>query len=272
MKQTVKGKGDSMNPFVEKAAKALWEAELNRQPIEPLTQTYESITVEDSYAIQQQVKAWKLDSGRRIIGRKIGLTSQAMQNALGVHEPDFGSLFDDMLLPEGSLVPYERFLQPKVEAELAFIMKHDLQGPAVHFQDVIQATAYVVPAFEIIDSRVRDWKIKIQDTVADNASSGALILGSRGVSVHDVNLRLIGLVLERNGEVIDTAAGAAVLGHPATAVAWLCNKLATFGEGMKAGDIVLSGSFTRAYEVKPGDVYSAHFAGVGTVQVGFGSK
>jgi 2-keto-4-pentenoate hydratase len=261
-----------MSLIVEQAAKNLWEADNNRQPIDPLTETYPDITVEDAYAIQKQVQAWKLESGSRLIGHKIGLTSKAMQNALGVPEPDFGSLFEHALLPEGSFVRYEQFLQPKVEAELAFIMKHDLQGPGVHFHDVIRATDYIVPAFEIIDSRVRDWKIKIQDTIADNASFGALVLGSRGIPVSDLDLRTIGLVLERNGEVIDTAAGAAVLGHPAAAVAWLCNKLATFGEGLKSGDIVLSGSFTKAYEVKPGDLYTAHFGGVGTVQVGFESK
>ncbi|GEN33259.1 MULTISPECIES: 2-keto-4-pentenoate hydratase [Aneurinibacillus] len=261
-----------MKPFIELAAKELWEAERNNQPISPLTETYSGFTVEDAYAVQQQVKAWKVEAGARLIGRKIGLTSKAMQNALGVPEPDFGSLYDNMLLPEGTTIPFEQFLQPKVEAELAFIMKEDLQGPGVHFQDVIRATSFIVPAFEIIDSRVRDWKIKIQDTIADNASSGALVLGSRGVFVDELNLRLVGLVLESNGQVVDTAAGAAVLGHPAAAVAWLCNKLAEFGEGLQAGDIVLSGSFTKAYEVKPGSVFSAHFDQIGTVQIGFESK
>ncbi|UOF92629.1 2-keto-4-pentenoate hydratase [Fodinisporobacter ferrooxydans] len=260
-----------MKPFIEQAAKELWDAERNRQPVHPISETYADITIEDAYAIQQQVKEWKLNSGARLIGRKIGLTSLAMQHALNVHEPDFGSLYDNMLLPEGSSVPYERFLQPKIEAELAFVMKKDLQGP-VHFLDVLQATAYVVPAFEIIDSRVRDWKINIKDTVADNASSGALVLGSRSVPVDDLNLRLIGLVLECNGQIVDTAAGAAVLGHPAEAVAWLCNKLAAFGEGLKAGDIVLSGSFTKAYIAQPGYVFHAHFDRIGTVQVGFGHK
>jgi 2-keto-4-pentenoate hydratase len=261
-----------MSTVIEQAAAQLLEAEKNRQPINQLTETYPDFSIEDAYAVQQQVKARKLESNARIIGRKIGLTSLAMQNALGVHEPDFGSLYENMLLPEGSAIPYEQFLQPKVEAELAFIMKKDLKGPGVHFQDVLQATSYIVPAFEIIDSRVRDWKIRIEDTIADNASSGALVLGSRGINVEDVNLRLVGLVLERNGQVVDTAAGAAVLGHPAAAVAWLCNKLSQFGEGLKEGDIILSGSFTKAYEVKPGDVYSAHFNQIGSVQVGFESK
>ncbi|MCM3727211.1 2-keto-4-pentenoate hydratase [Neobacillus cucumis] len=258
-----------MSLIIEQAVKQLWEADNNKEPIAPLTEMYPNLTLEDAYAIQKQVQAWKLDSGSRVIGHKIGLTSKAMQNALGVPEPDFGSLFDDTLLPEGSFVDYQQFLQPKVEAELAFVMKHDLKGPGVHFHDVIRATDYIVPAFEIIDSRIRNWEIKIQDTVADNASYGALVLGSHGIRVSDLDLRTIGLVLEQNGEVIDTAAGAAVLGHPAAAVAWLCNKLAAFGEGLKAGDIVLSGSFTKAYEAKPGDVYTAHFGGVGSVQVGF---
>jgi 2-keto-4-pentenoate hydratase len=258
-----------MSQIIEEAAKFLWEAEKNGQPIEQLTKTFPELTVADAYAIQKQVQAWKLETGSRVIGHKIGLTSKAMQNALGVPEPDFGSLYDNTLLPEGSSVDYTKFLQPKVEAELAFVMKHDLKGPGVHFLDVIRATDYIIPAFEIIDSRVRDWKIKIEDTVADNASFGALVLGSRGIPVNDRDLRTVGLVLEHNGEVIDTAAGAAVLGHPAAAVAWLCNKLAEFDEGLKAGDIVLSGSFTQAYVAKPGDLYTAHFGGVGAVQVGF---
>jgi 2-oxopent-4-enoate hydratase len=256
----------------EHAVKQLWEAGKNKAPIAPLTETYPEITVEDAYAIQKQVQAWKLESGRRVIGHKIGLTSKAMQNALGVPEPDFGAMFDDTLLPEGSFVDFQAFLQPKVEAELAFVMKQDLKGPGVHFHDVIRATDYIVPAFEIIDSRVRNWEIKIQDTIADNASYGALVLGSRGISPRELDLRTIGLVLEQNGEVIDTAAGAAVLGHPAAAVAWLCNKLAEFGEGLKAGDIVLSGSLTKAYEAKSGDQFTAHFGGVGSVQVGFKEK
>jgi 2-oxopent-4-enoate hydratase len=202
-----------MKPFVEQAARQLYDAVENHHAIEPLTTQFPEIKVEDAYAIQQLVQTWRIDSGSRLIGRKIGLTSLAMQKALNVYEPDFGSLFDDMLLPEGTTIVVEQFLQPKIEAELAFIMKSDLRGPGVHFHDVLQATAAVVPAFEIIDSRVRDWTIKIEDTVADNASSGALVLGSRAVSPFDVDLRLVGLVLECNGEVVETAAGAAVLGH-----------------------------------------------------------
>lgn len=258
-----------MSLNIEQAVKQLWEAGKSKEPIAPLTETNPGLSVEDAYAIQKQVQALKLETGSRLIGHKIGLTSKAMQNALGVPEPDFGSLYDDTLLPEGSFVDYQQFLQPKVEAELAFVMKHDLKGPGVHFHDVMRATDYIVPAFEIIDSRVRNWEIKIQDTIADNASYGALVLGSRGIAVNEADLRTIGLVLEQNGEVIDTAAGAAVLGHPAAAVAWLCNKLAQFGDGLKAGDIVLSGSLTKAYEAKPGDVFTAHFGGVGSVQVGF---
>lgn len=260
---------NEMGLNIVEISRQIWEAEKEKKPIAPLTETYPEVTVEDAYAIQKQVQVLKLESGSRIIGHKIGLTSKAMQQSLGVPEPDFGSMYDDTLLQEGSLIDSQQFLQPKVEAELAFIMKHDLKGPGVHFHDVIRATEYIVPAFEIIDSRVRNWEIKIQDTVADNASYGALVLGSRGIIAGDLDLRTIGLVLEQNGEVIDTAAGAAVLGHPAAAVAWLCNKLAQFDEGLKAGDVVLSGSFTKAYVAKPGDVYIAQFGGIGTVQVGF---
>ncbi|MBX6395352.1 MAG: fumarylacetoacetate hydrolase family protein [Alicyclobacillaceae bacterium] len=254
---------------MERAAEELWEAQRSKKTVEPLTERFPGITVEDAYAVQRVIHRRRLDAGRRVIGRKIGLTSAAMQAALGVHEPDFGILYDDMLLPEGTAVRIGDFIQPKIEAELAFVLRSDLKGPGVHFHDVLRATAGIIPAFEIIDSRVADWRIRIQDTVADNASSGALILGSRCVPVEGLDLRLVGLVLERGGEVLDTAAGAAVLGHPAHAVAWLCNKLAEFGEGLCAGDIVLSGSFTRAWEVQPGDVFRASFGGVGTVEVGF---
>ncbi|MDR3361786.1 MAG: fumarylacetoacetate hydrolase family protein [Desulfovibrio sp.] len=249
----------------------LAEAAKNAKPVGPLTEKFPDMTIADAYAVQMTVVKDRLAKGGAIVGKKVGLTSRAMQEMLGVSTPDFGHLLADMLFAEDVPVPVSAFLQPKIEAELAFILAEDILGPGVTLVDILRATLAVVPAFEIIDSRIADWKIRIQDTIADNGSSGGFVVGSKLVPVDAVNLKYAGLVLEKNGVVVDTAAGAAVLGHPAQSVAWLANTLGAMGIPLKKGEIVLSGSFTKAYPVAGGDVFTATFGGLGSVSASFGA-
>ena len=227
---------------------ALLEAEATRKALDPLTVTHPGMKVEEAYLVQLAGIRAKVGRGRRVIGKKIGLTSKGMQDLLGVHEPDYGHLLDDMLVPAGQPCRRDALLLPKVEGEVAFVMRDRLAGPGVHVADVLRATAGVMPALEIVDTRIRDWKIKLIDTVADNASSARFVLGSRLLPVERFDLRLIGMCLEKNGQVVNNGAGVAVLGHPAAAVAWLANRLADFGAALEAGDIVLSGAVTAAVE------------------------
>ncbi len=238
---------------VEEIAAALESAAHTRQPIAPLSQSHPGITTDDAYAIQHCICRSRLEAGRRIIGKKVGLTSKAMQEMLGVNEPDFGCLFDDMLTPEGKPLRMSAFIQPRLEGEIAFILERPLEGPGVTISRVLSATRGVTAAIEIIDSRIGDWKINIQDTIADNGSSGALVLGGQLTPVDGLDLRTLGMVFEKNGETAFTAAGAAVLGHPAGSVAWLANALANYGMRLEAGDIVMSGSLAGAVKVEAGD-------------------
>lgn len=251
---------------IKEAANLLYEAQQELEPIGPLTEQYPTLTVEDAYCVQLSNVERRKSAGGIIVGKKIGLTSRAMQKMLGVPEPDYGHLFDSMIGEEELPVKLSRLLQPKVEAEIAFVLRDELKGPGVTLSKVLQVTEGIIPAFEIIDSRIKDWKIKIQDTIADNASSAMVILGSEIIPVQRVNLKYVGLVLEKNGHIIDTAAGAAVLGHPALAVAWLANKLAQYDISLKPGEIILSGSLTSAYEVNGNDVFTATFGGLGQVK------
>ncbi|MDR2574507.1 MAG: 2-oxopent-4-enoate hydratase [Desulfovibrio sp.] len=255
---------------IQMLADILADAEKNAKPVEPLTEKFPDMTIANAYSVQLAGVKVKVASGGKIAGKKVGLTSKAMQEMLNVSEPDFGHLFADMAFREHMPVPISRFLQPKIEAELAFVMAEDVIGPGVTSADVLRATAAVVPSFEIIDSRVADWKIKIQDTIADNGSSGGFVTGSQLMPVDAVNLKYVGLVLEKNGLVLDTAAGAAIMGHPAQSVAWLANALGLMGVPLKKGEIVLSGSFTKAYPVAVGDVFNATFGGLGSVSIVFG--
>lgn len=254
---------------MKELAKELYEAEVTRIPVQALTERYPTITNEDAYQVQLAGMQMRINDGHLIVGKKIGLTSKAMQNALGVFEPDYGYITDRMMVLEGEPLTTETLISPKVEPELAFILKEDLKGPGVTVSDVLRATAGVMPAIEVIDSRVKDWKIKIQDTIADGASIGKVILSGRLVPLADIDMRYMGLVLEKNGEIIATAAGAAVLGHPANAVVWLANKLAQYDQYLKAGDIIMSGSFTSACPIVPGDSVRAIFDHVGAVSARF---
>jgi 2-keto-4-pentenoate hydratase len=250
-------------------ADALWEAERTRTPIEPLTDGRSDLDIDDAYAIQTHNIDRRIADGARVIGRKIGLTSRGMQDLLGVNEPDFGVLLDDMIVEDGDVVDLGTMLQPRIEAELAFVMETDLAGPGVSAARALSAIAGVLPAVEIVDSRIADWRIKLVDTVADNASSGRLVVGGRMRRVDEVDLRLIGMVISRDGEVIDTGAGAAALGNPARCVAWLANKLGALGAQLNAGDVVLPGAVHRMVTVQPGDVFRAEYAHLGAVTARF---
>jgi len=250
-------------------ADELWQADQSAVPIEPLTTRHPDLDIEDSYAIQTYNIDRRLNSGSRVCGRKVGLTSRPMQQMLGVDEPDYGVLLDDMMVEDGDEVPMSRLVQPRVEAEMAFVMDRDLEGPGVTTGTALAAIAGVMPAIEIVDSRVADWRIKLVDTVADNASSGLLVAGGNLRPVTDMDLRLVGVAVSRGGRLIDTGAGAAALGNPARCVAWLANKLAAFGSVLRAGDVVLPGAVHRMVAVQPGDVFRAEFAHLGAVTVRF---
>ncbi len=254
---------------VELCVDELWAAAAELRPIEPLSATHPGLTVDDAYAVQSAVVERKLAEGRLIRGRKAGLTSTAMQEALGVDEPDFGVLLDDMFVEDGGEIALDRLLQPRVEAEIGFVLEHDLEGPGVTAYDALRATAGVLACIEVIDSRIADWRIGLIDTIADNASSGLVVSAGHLVPATGIDLRLVGMAFYRNGELVDTGAGAAVLGNPARCVAWLANKLSQFGERLRAGELVLAGALHKAVTVEPGDVFRAEFNHLGAVTTGF---
>ena len=256
----------------QELADELWDADRTAKPVAPLTERYADLGIEDAYAIQTINIERRIAAGERVIGRKVGLTSKPMQQLLGVDEPDFGVLTDRMMVEDGDLIPLQTLVQPRVEAELAFVMERDLAGPGVTTGVALAAIAGVLPSVEVVDSRVADWKIKLVDTVADNASSGLLVLGGRMRKVEHVDLRLLGVVVSRDGQLIDTGAGAAALGNPARCVAWLANKLGSFGAGLKAGDVILPGAVHRMVPVRSGDVFRADFAHLGAVTVRFSAS
>ncbi|MBG9945537.1 fumarylacetoacetate hydrolase family protein [Brevibacillus formosus] len=264
--------------------------------VTPLTLLDPQFSEIEAYQVQLKTIERKVKEGARITGKKIGLTSRAMQTLLGVEQPDYGHLLDDMVVENNGELPFEHVLSPKVEAEIAFLLKRDLEGPHVTTYDVLMATEYVMPALEIVDSRIANWQIKLEDTVADNASSGFYVLGGHPVKPQDLDtvadnassgfyvlgghpvkpqdldLPLIGMALYKNQELVNTGVGAAALGNPASCVAWLANKLHELGMTLKAGEIILSGALSAAVEAKPGDVFHTRLAGLGSVGVRFGEK
>jgi 2-keto-4-pentenoate hydratase len=252
-------------------AQELNDAYSSKVPIDQISTRFADMTVEDSYEIQLLQIAHRVGSGRRVIGHKVGLTSVAMQKQLGVGQPDYGHITDDMIFLEHEVIREDLYLQPKVEPEIAFVLKSPLRGPGVTVAQALAAVDFVLPALEIIDSRIRDWRIGILDTIADNASSGGIVLGSTPVAVDAVDLRLSGCVLYRNGEVAATGAGGAVLGSPLTSLVWLANTVGPLGISLEAGHIVLPGSQTSAIAVTPGDTFTAQFAGIGSVTTRFAS-
>lgn len=254
---------------IKKLAQDLYEAEKGCYQIPMLTAANPEMTVEDAYAIQLENINRKVAEGEKVIGMKIGLTSKAMQNLLNVDEPDYGHLTDKMLLLEGEICPMDELIQPKVEGELAFCLKKPLRGPGITIADVYNATDWVVPAIEIVDSRVKDWKIKLEDTIADNGSSARFVLGGRMTPIGEVDMRLTGMTLEKNGELVNSGTCAEVWGSPAAAVAWLANKLSQFNIELKEGDIVLAGAVTAAIPAERGDSFTVSFHGMGSVTVKF---
>ncbi len=248
----------------------LYDALTHRRMVEPLTERESDISIEDAYHISLRMVNRRVEAGESIIGKKIGVTSKAVQTMLNVHQPDFGYLTDRMVYGNGDEMPVsERLIQPRAEGEIAFLLKRDLFGPGVSNADVLRATEAVIPCFEIVDSRIRDWKIKIQDTVADNASCGLFVLGDSAVDPRRVDLATAGMVVEKNGEIISTGAGAAALGSPVNCVAWLANTLGRFGIPLKAGEVILSGSLVPLEPIKAGDSMRVDIGGIGSASVRF---
>jgi len=257
-------------------AAELDQAKNTRQQVRQFTHRYPDMSVTDSYAIQREWTALQLQQGRTSIGHKIGLTSRAMQLASQITEPDYGTLLDDMLLRDGEEVDTSRFIVPRFEVEFAFILAKPLMGPAVTMVDVLNATDYVIPALELIDARIEQFDREtrkprqVRDTIADNAANAGIVMGNRAVKPQEVDLRWAGALLFKNGVIEESGLGAAVLGHPANGVAWLANKLAQHGEGLKAGEIVLGGSFTRPVACAVGDTFHADYGSLGSISVRFG--
>ena len=247
----------------------LWDAEVNRTPIPPLRETWPELDVVDAYQVQLLNIRRRLQAGARVNGHKVGLSSVAMQQMMGVDEPDYGHLLSDMEVLEDEPVPASRYCFPRVEVEVAFILGETLPGKGCTEVDVLRATAYVAPAIELIDSRIADWNIKIADTIADNASSAGYVLGPERVAPVDIDLRTIQARLLRNGEQVAEGRSDAVLGNPVTAVAWLADKVADFGVTLEAGHVILPGSVHRAIDARPGDEFTADFDGLGSVRLSF---
>lgn len=256
-------------PDSARLAAQLDEAERTRQPIAPLTDSYPDMTADQAYQVQVAWIEQKLAAGARVAGKKTGLTSKVMQQMLGVDQPDFGHLLDDMVLGDGAVLKVSNLIAPRVEAEIGVVLAQDLAGPGVTLPQALSAVAYLVPTLEVIDSRIRDWKIKLADTIADNGSSCRAVVGGKPTPLSAVDPRLIGLVLSKNGEVVATGAGAAALGNPLNAVVWLANALATRGIPLKAGELILPGSLCAAVAAGPGDSFLAEFDHLGSVGVRF---
>ncbi|MFC4297347.1 2-oxo-hept-4-ene-1,7-dioate hydratase [Castellaniella hirudinis] len=256
---------------IARVAASLREAERTRTQVRAPSLDHPGITIEDAYAIQSEGIRLKLQEGRRVIGRKIGLTSRAMQRSSQITEPDYGVLLDDMLFENGQDIPFDRFIAPMVEVELVFHLTRDLIGPDVTLFDVLDATDYVMPAIEIIDARChrvdpdsRRPRL-VMDTISDNAADAGLVLGGRAIRPLDQDLRWAGALLLRNGVIEETGVAAGVLNHPANGIVWLARKLAPHGVGLEAGQLILSGSFTRPVAAQPGDTFHVDYGPLGCI-------
>jgi len=251
------------------AAEALRNAAARGDFIAPLREQFPRMDAQDAYAIQKINTDKRVAEGRRIVGRKIGLTARAVQAQLGVDQPDFGVLFDDMGYGDGEPVPVSVLQQPKIEAEIAFVIGRDIEADNPTLVDVMRAIEYALPAMEIVGSRIANWNIKFVDTVADNASSAAYVLGSSPRKLSEFDLRLCGMAMLQCGEPVSTGAGAACLGNPLNAVLWLTRTMARLGSPMRAGDLVLSGALGPMAPVKPGDIFETRINGLGSVKAAF---
>jgi 2-oxo-hept-3-ene-1,7-dioate hydratase len=261
--------------LVAELARKLYQARKSRTQLRHFSKDHPQMTIEDGYAIQREWVKLELADGHSIKGRKIGLTSRAMQQASQITEPDYAPLMDDMFFQSGADVPSERFIAPRVEVELAFVLSQALRGPGITRSDVLAATAYITPALEIIDARIeqfdRDTKAprKVFDTIADFAANAGVVYGGRCARPDGLDLRWVGALLYKNAVIEETGLAAGVLDHPANGVAWLANKIAQYGEELRAGDFVLSGSFTRPTTASRGDMVQADFGSLGTISVRF---
>jgi 2-oxo-hept-3-ene-1,7-dioate hydratase len=259
--------------LVQKLARQLYEARKSRTQLRHFSRDNPGMTIPDGYAIQREWVKLEIADGRRIVGRKIGLTSRAMQISSQITEPDYAPLMDDMFFQTGNDIPFERFISPRIEVEVAFILREPLKGPGVTLFDVLKATDYITPALEIIDARIeqfdRETKAprKVYDTISDFAANAGVVVGGRPVKPDAIDPRWIGAMLYKNGVIEETGLAAAVLNHPATGVAWLANKIAPTGEDLRAGDFVLAGSFTRPTNAVRGDVIHADYGPLGCVSL-----
>jgi 2-oxo-hept-3-ene-1,7-dioate hydratase len=262
-------------PTIEALARRLYEARKSRTPLRQFSREHPGMTIADGYAIQREWVKLEIADGRQVRGRKIGLTSRAMQQASQITEPDFAPLMDDMFFEPGGDIPFERFIAPRVEVELAFVLGRPLRGPGTTLFDVLAATEWVTPAIEIIDARIeqfdRETKAmrKVTDTISDFAANAGIVLGGRPVRPTDVDLRWVGALLHRNGVIEETGLAAGVLNHPGNGIAWLANKIAPYDEQLNPGDIVLAGSFTRPVNAVAGDSFHADYGPLGSVAVRF---
>ena len=261
--------------LITQLAGELHQSEKTRVQLEHFSRRFAGMTVEDGYAVSRAWAQIKLGEGRVIKGHKIGLTSRAMQLSSQITEPDYGTLLDDMFFPEGSDIPFTRFIAPRIEVELAFVMGKRLRGPNVTIFDVLAATDYVMPAIEIIDARIEQFDRhtksprKVFDTISDNAASAGIVTGGRPVRPDAVDLRWVSALLYKNGVIEESGVAAAVLNHPANGVAWLANKLGAWGESLEAGEVVLGGSFTRPTTALPGDTFHADYGSLGSIAFRF---
>ncbi|MBB6444270.1 2-keto-4-pentenoate hydratase [Bacillus benzoevorans] len=255
---------------IEEIAKQLFSAEKEKKSVEKFFDRYPELDEALAYQVQDRLVEMKCEAEKtKRAGRKLGLTSKAKQRMIGVHEPSYGVLLESMQIFEGEPVSIAPFIHAKAEPEIAFIFNKDVNGPSATVADILAATAFVAPAIEIIDSRFHGFKFTLADAIADNSSSSKFIVGERFFKPTEVDLRLMGMVFKKNGEVISTGAGAAVMGHPARAIAWMVNKLSKVGQGIKAGDIVLAGAMSGAEVIAAGDHFSASFDGMGSVELFF---
>ncbi|MEH7748665.1 fumarylacetoacetate hydrolase family protein, partial [Neobacillus drentensis] len=255
---------------IDQIAFELYEAEKQKKSVNKFVDAYPELDEGLAYQVQERLIEMKCrEEQTKRVGRKLGLTSKAKQVMMGVHEPSYGVLLESMQLFEGERISLSPFIHAKVEPEIAFIFNKELKGPHVTVADVLAATEYVAPALEIIDSRFQGFSFTLQDAVADNSSSSRYIIGERFYSTENFNLKLMGIVFKQNGEVVATGAGAAVMGHPARAIAWLANKLYKVGQSIQPGEVILSGSLTAAVKIEAGDHFSASFDGLGSVEAVF---
>lgn len=260
---------------IEEIAMELTVAESTRTQIRQLSLRFPMMRLPDAYAIQRAWVEHKISQGRRLLGHKIGLTSRAMQQSSEIDEPDYGDLLDDMFFEAGGDIPFARFIVPRVEVELAFVLKRDLAGPSVRLWDVLDATEYVTPAVEIIDARIEQFDRDTQrprrvlDTISDNAANAGIVIGGTPIEPRGTDLRWVSALLTRNAVIEESGVAAAVLNHPANGVAWLARKFHSYGRGLAAGQVILAGSFTRPVKAAPGDVFHVDYGPLGSLAFRF---